>query len=136
MAAVVTFDFDDTLTQTQWDAEDECFKFFGPNQRTCRALREHINMGDDVHIVTSRTGPSMDLEGTLHPGGQPSIKLFLEKHLADVHDQLGGVHFCCGLKRDMLLELGSTKHFDDDPVELNDLPDGCAGILVSTLHGL
>ena len=134
--AVVTFDFDDTLTQTQWDNEEECFIFVGPNLSMCRMLRKHISMGDKVHIVTSRTGPSMNHEGILHPGGQPSIQAFLESHLSDVRDRLAGVHFVGGLKRQTLLELGSTKHFDDDSVELNNLPESCAGVLVTTLHGL
>jgi hypothetical protein len=134
--AVVTFDFDDTLTQTQWDNDEECFIFVGPNHQMCNVLREHVQNGDDVHIVTSRTGPSMSIEGILAAHGQPSIRMFLQEHMGDVIEQLAGVHFTGGLKRDMLVHLGSTKHFDDDCVELNGLPDTCAGILVQTLHGL
>jgi len=134
--AVVTFDFDDTLTQTRWDHEEECFIFVGPNHQMCNTLREHLASGDAVHIVTSRTGPAMNNRGFIQLHGQPSVRVFLEEHMHDVLDQLAGVHFTGGLKRDMLIELGSTKHFDDDPVELNSLPDTCAGILVQTLHGL
>ena len=31
--AVVTFDFDDTLTQTQWSNEEESFIYMGPNTK-------------------------------------------------------------------------------------------------------
>ena len=135
--AVVTFDFDDTLTLTQWDNEDECFKFIGPNMHTCIALKKHINMGDEVHIVTSRTGPDMDREGHIHMNGQPSVLSFLSGHLNDVRDKIAGVHFTSGaLKTQKLAELKASRHFDDDYCELEALPEGCVGVLVSTLHGL
>lgn len=134
--AVVTFDFDDTLTQTRWDNEEECFIFVGPNRQMCTTLRDHLKDGDVVHIVTSRTGPAVNSEGFIQPHGQPSVRMFLEEHLGDVLDMLAGVHFTGGLKRDTLIDLRSTKHFDDDPVELNNLPDNIAGVLVQTLHGL
>ena len=134
--AVVTFDFDDTLTQTRWDNDEEGFIFVGPNHSVLKTLREHIAAGDEVHIVTSRTGPSMDSEGFISQHGQPSVRLFLQEFLGDVINSLAGVHFTGGLKRDTLIQLGSTKHFDDDCVELNGLPDSCAGVLVQTLHGL
>jgi hypothetical protein len=133
--AIVTFDFDDTLTQTQWSHDEECFIFVGPNHKMCNILREHINDGDTVHIVTSRTGPTINSDGFILPHGQPSIRTFLQEHLSDVLERLAGVHFTGGLKRETLIELRSTKHFDDDSVELNNLPDSCAGVLVQTLHG-
>ena len=134
--AVVTFDFDDTLTQTQWSNEEECFIFMGPNTKILNTLREHLLLGDEVHIVTSRLGPDVDSDGQTHRWGQPSVSSFIQEHLADVQAQIKGVHFTSGnLKWATLHNLGSEKHFDDDPCELEALPPGIQGIRVETLHG-
>jgi hypothetical protein len=135
--AIVTFDFDDTLTQTQWNNEEECFMFVGPNTIICNTLREHLLLGDEVHIVTSRLGPDMNADGLSIPGhGQPSVVAFLQEHMPDVKDKLAGIHFTSGaLKWATLHDLGSEKHFDDDPCELEALPPGIHGIRVATLHG-
>ena len=135
--SVITFDFDDTLTQTQWDNEEECFVFMGPNHQMCNMLREHLAHGDTVHIVTSRIGPDMDSDGRVFPGGQPGVRAFIQEHLSDVADQICGVHFTGGTLKFMTLhELNSEKHFDDDRCELEALPPGIQGVLVTTLHGM
>lgn len=134
--AVVTFDFDDTLTQTRWDNDDECFKFVGPNRQMITQLVSQIDLGNEVHVVTSRMGPAMNKHGDTLPGGQPAILPFLREHLGDHCERLAGVHWCGGMKRDKLTELGSAHHFDDDPVELANLPDSCHGVHVPTLHGI
>ena len=135
--AVVTFDFDDTLTQTQWDPEEENFRFIGPNLVMIQALRGHLDMGDEVHIVTSRMGPANQAEETgCSFTGQPAIGPFLREHLGDDLERLTGVHFTSGdLKWKKLAELGCEKHFDDDPCELEALQPGVQGIRVPTLHG-
>ncbi len=131
--SVITFDFDDTLTQTQWDPEWEEFRFVGPNLVMLQALRAHVEMGDEVHIVTSRI---MQKPEASRPDGQPSVGAFLREHLSDVSKRLAGVHFTSGeLKWKKLVELGTEKHFDDDPCELEALPPGIQGIRVPTLHG-
>jgi hypothetical protein len=135
--AVITFDFDDTLTQTQWDPEEENFRFVGPNLAMIKILREHLNMGDEVHIVTSRMGPANQNEAenaSFH--GQPAIGPFLREHLGDDLERMTGVHFTSGaLKWKKLAELDSDRHFDDDPCELEALLPGVVGVRVSTLHG-
>lgn len=134
--AVVTFDFDDTLTQTQWDNEEECFVFIGPNTHMLNTLRDHILLGDKVHIVTSRMGPDLNSKGETQQHGQPGVVDFIQEHLSDVKDQIEGVHFTSGaLKWATLHDLGSQKHFDDDPCELEALPPGIQGVRVETLHG-
>jgi len=133
--SVVTFDFDDTLTQTQWDPEEECFLFVGPNTAMLQTLKDHLGLGNEVHVVTSRMGPEMDTEGNTWERAQPAIVPFLREHLGPDFEKVSGVHWCGSLKRDKLAELGSNRHFDDDSVELSNLPDGCSGVLVSTLHG-
>jgi len=134
---VITFDFDDTLTETQWDNDDECFKFIGPNKMMLATLRKHLRQGDKVHIVTSRHGPEMTAEGVVHNNGQPGIVEFLLEHLVDSdRRKIAGIHFTAGLKTGKLIELGSDRHFDDDFCELEALPSGCVGVRVKTLHGL
>jgi len=133
--AVITFDFDDTLTQTQWDQEEENFRFMGPNLAMIQCLRAHLDNGNDVHVVTSRMGPEMDGEGHTWSHSQPAVLPFLREHLGPDFDRLSGVHWCGGLKKGKLAELGSARHYDDDGVELSDLPEGCSGVLVPTLHG-
>jgi len=135
--AVITFDFDDTLTQTQWDPEDECFKFVGPNPVTLKVLQANLQLDNEVHVVTSRFGPEMNKDGDTWDRAQPAVLPFLREHLgpADL-EKLAGVHWCGSLKRDKLAELGADRHYDDDKVELAGLPAGCTGVLVSTLHGL
>lgn len=134
--SVITFDFDDTLTQTQWDEEMENFRFVGPNLVMLQALRAHLSMGDEVHIVTSRIGPK-DRDDTAEDWcGQPSVGSFLREHLGDVLEDIAGVHFTSGkLKWKKLVALKTEKHFDDDPCELEALPPGIQGIRVPTLHG-
>ena len=134
--AVITFDFDDTLTQTQWDPEDECFKFVGPNPVTLKVLQANLQLGNNVHVVTSRFGPEMDAEGDTWDRAQPAVLPFLREHLGPDLEKLAGVHWCGSLKRDKLAELGADRHYDDDKVELAGLPIGCTGVLVSTLHSL
>jgi len=134
---IVTFDFDDTLTETQWDNNDECYKFVGPNKSTLAFLRKHLRDGDVVHIVTSRQGPEMDPDGRVNTGGQPSVAEFLLEHLVDSdRRKIAGVHYVPGPKTDILNELNSSKHYDDDSCVLEALPSSCVGVQVKTLHQL
>ena len=131
--AVVTFDFDDTLTQTQWDEEANCFRCSGPNLVMIQALLGHLDAGDEVHIIASRIGP--EEVGTIIEPLQPAQ--FLREHLGEDLQRLAGVHFTSqDLKWRLLHRLDTDKHYDDDPVELEALPPGCHGIRVPTLHGL
>ena len=137
----VTFDFDDTLTETHWNNTSECFEYVGPNKGIMAQLRNHLRQGDEVHIVTTRQGPAIDDDGTLKSHGQPSISKFLTTHLTARDRRLiAGIHFTAGnLKTDTLLELNSIRHYDDDICELQaltDVPYQITCIHVSTLHGL
>jgi len=117
---VVTFDFDDTLLRTVSD-EDVGIREDGPNGPILMRLVDHIQAGDEVHIVTSRLER---LEGT---DDWTTVAGFLTTH------GLEGlpVHFTDGdPKTETLARLGSKKHFDDDQWEIDTLPDGCEGVLV------
>ena len=131
--ATITFDFDDTLTQTVWDEVADCFRCIGPNAAMVRALRSHLDAGDDVHVIVSRIGPELATRRVdpLVPGA------FLREHLAEDFERLSGVHFTShDLKWRLLHRLDSAKHYDDDPCELDAMPPGCIGVRVPTLHNL
>lgn len=109
---IVTFDFDDTLTQTiaEW-GEDGCLEdthFAGPHPVFVQTLKACVSNGDEVHVVTSRSDKW--LKDTL-------------KHLEEfgVLKLLAGVHHTNGeWKADWCLKNGinTDKHFDDDAEEI------------------
>jgi acid phosphatase class B len=129
---IVTFDFDDTLTQSIWDPEEETFIVVGPNFEMLDLLHMHLDKGNQVHIVTSRWET---------PENKSEILLFLlENGLEKLEKNL---HFTNGrFKAKVLDNIRGTsnnlklQHHDDDPDELEQLEDGCEGVLVSTLHGI
>jgi len=119
---VVTFDLDSTLLWTRAIRDDngnvEDTVQLGASPHTMPLLLAALDRGDEVHIVTSRLA-RLWREDTL-------------AHLREwgVLDRLAGVHFTDGaLKRDTLAALGADVHHDDDPVELENLPDDCRGVL-------
>jgi hypothetical protein len=130
---IVTFDFDDTLTMTQWDPSAERFRYVGPNRRMLLALEQHLAAGDQVHVVVARLDP----EYLDDPDSQPAPGAWLRAQLGEAAASLAGVHFTSqDLKWRLLHMLDSTKHYDDDPCEIEALPPGCTGVRVETLHGL
>jgi FMN phosphatase YigB (HAD superfamily) len=124
-AMIVTFDFDNTLTVTQFDPDDGWFtKDAGPNRVMLQSLIAHVENGNDVHIVTSRKET---------PESREEIEKFLNKN--KVFDKVSGVHFTFPeLKAGKLAELGSLRHHDDDEEEIAHLPEDCEGILVKNGH--
>ena len=122
--ALVTFDFDDTLTQTHavWGADD-CLEdtfFAGPNMVIIQALHACAANGDEVRVVTSRSDKWLsDTMQRLEDFGVLGL--------------LSGVHHTNGQwKAEWLAENGMTpvKHFDDDTEELARFPKGCETVLV------
>jgi len=128
---IVTFDFDDTLLMTRPD-EDAGIVEDGPNEENIAKMRAFLDAGHEVHIVTTRfrrqeNTPDVD------PWGRrdTSVRSFLRDH--DLLDRVAGIHFTEGVvKTDTLRRVGSQMHFDDDDVELANLPESCEGVLVPT----
>jgi len=93
---IVSFDFDHTLR----------FETGELNTTTMLDLHKHIDAGDEVWIISSR----------------PAIKEnrdFLEAFCKEHAPTVAGIRLTDGhLKIHTLNEIGSTKHFDDDPDEL------------------
>ena len=54
--ATITFDFDNTIAMSSMDIVDGevIYTFEGYNNDIVDKIREHIRLGDDVYIVTSR----------------------------------------------------------------------------------
>ena len=118
---IVSFDFDNTLTKTQWNPDDGWFTTdAGPNTRMLALLKDHLQLGNEVHIVTTRNKDKMK-----------EVTEFLVTH--GVHDDITGIHNTSGqLKVSKLTEIGVHRHFDDDHEELLNLPRGCSGVLVAS----
>jgi hypothetical protein len=120
---VITFDFDDTLLWFKaFHDEDGDFvemKPIGRNPYVVPRFEQALQNPDvSVYIVTSR-GP-----GSLGKTLKQLDALGFPDFPAD------RIRFTDGeLKRDTLAELGSQLHYDDDPVELENLPTGCKGVL-------
>ena len=121
MRQPVTFDFDDTLLQTRWDPVTEEAVECGPNLVMLQTMRAFLDMGHEVHIVTSR------VERFESSPDRTSVRDFLVEHRLHVD----GVHFTNGdSKVDTLVKLGAFRHFDDDEEELDLLPNTIEGIWV------
>ncbi len=112
---LVTFDFDDTLTQSMatWDEEGclEDSRFLGPNLFFIQVLRTCVQNGDEVRVVTSRSKKWE--KDTLE-----KLSEFGILHL------LAGVHHTDGeWKAAWMLGEGLMpgKHFDDDRLELDEI---------------
>ena len=118
----VSFDFDNTLTMTQWcDEEGWFFKDAGPNLVMVQCAHAHIAMGNEVHIITSR------MEST--KSKTDILRLLSNNGLGT---KVTGIHFTNGsLKADKIVELDISRHFDDDPDELAALPSHCDGVLIN-----
>ena len=107
MATLVTFDFDDTLTVPFKDKEGFWLSGgYQPNFDTIKILQDTSAQGHVVSIVTSR--PYTE-------GSEKKIKAFVEKYELPV-DEL--VFTNGGWKADVLEEMASILHYDDDLEEL------------------
>lgn len=107
---IVTFDFDSSLTIPQWDGY-EWFESMMPNWRNINLLKRLAKLGYEIHIVTSRDSRQMHL---LDP--KYSIENFLEDH--DLSALIKDIHYTGGDKADTLQDLGSIRHYDDSPHEI------------------
>lgn len=121
----VSFDFDDTITQTIFDLNDpHVFKKVGLNQGTLEAMRDHVKKGDEIYIVTSRKYSDeslQEIEEDLRRAG-------VSQHVRDI------IHVG-DYKATTLQRLGIELHYDDDIEEIKRIPDSIATIKVKTLHG-
>lgn len=120
---VVTFDFDDTLLYRSIEFDEDGDVMMphkivgdGRNPMGFYHLLEHLDAGDEVHIVTSRIAAKL-----------PEVEEWLQKW--GVRGRIRGVHATNMMwKVSKLKELGSSIHYDDDLEELSKLPPSIKGV--------
>ena len=131
VAAIVTFDFDDTLSLSHWGEEEDDWVYDGPYEKMMDLLRDYHKKGSKIYIVTSRHKEMQDEEGKWFrhmPKVDPPRKYFKEfqmpvwefvkKHGIPVVDVIftnGEVKAEAG---NGLVSVGSDVHHDDDPEEI------------------
>lgn len=109
---VVTFDFDDTLTITRPD-EDWGVVEVGPNTEIIEIMKNFINQGAKVYIVTSRFPGKFQRMGPARAEPEQYVEQFGLQLASDP------IYTSGELKVKTLLSLGSRLHFDDDPEEIS-----------------
>jgi 8-oxo-dGTP pyrophosphatase MutT (NUDIX family) len=112
---IVSFDFDNTIAITYIDFSDEDNpdpKFIEYNQDIVALIREHIDKGDEVYIVTSRIKA---LEAD-YP--EAEVPYHLRKlNLSEYFLPNRVFYMDGGLKTEKLLELNVDLHYDDNMEE-------------------
>lgn len=122
---VVTFDFDDTLLYRTIEFDEDGDVILphqivgdGRNPLGFHHLLDHLDAGDEVHIVTSR------MRGRL-----PEVEDWLRRW--GVRGRIAGVHATDGAwKGPRVAELGASIHYDDDQEELDHLTPPTEGQLI------
>jgi FMN phosphatase YigB (HAD superfamily) len=120
---VVTFDFDDTLSKSDFNDDTGTWKHTGPHEPMIKRIKEFINEPNtSVYVITSRYEDREDK--SLKNEDQRSVREFLDDH----NLRVDGVFFTNGQpKIETLLKLGSSMHHDDDPEDILDAQQ--AGIM-------
>ena len=125
-----SFDFDNTLVKYQ-TLEDGDVVYLGPHEKNIQLLKNLAAEGNKIIIVTSRA----KLKGEKLPWDDtPTPEEAIEEFGLPVDE----VYYTFGdLKADKLLELGVSKHWDDDEEEVEAAEAaGIEAILVPVEEGL
>ena len=108
---IYSFDFDNTLIRYH-TLEDGDVEYLGPHEGNIALLKDLAAQGNKVIIVTSRSklrGPKYEWDKAPTP----------EEAIQEFGLPVEEVHYTYGnLKADKLMELGVTKHWDDDDDEV------------------
>jgi FMN phosphatase YigB (HAD superfamily) len=129
--AIVTFDFDDTLSLSHWGEEEDDYVHDGPHQEMVDLLMDYNRKGTKIFIVTSRYKEMQDEERKWFrhfPNMTPPRKYFKEyqmpvwefvkKHGLPVQDVIFTNGDLKTKAEDGLIEIGSDIHHDDDMEEI------------------
>tara|TARA_R110000824_G_scaffold67377_2_gene174448 strand:+ start:4883 stop:5782 length:900 start_codon:yes stop_codon:yes gene_type:complete len=130
--AIVTFDFDDTISLSHWGEEEDDWVHDGPHQEMIDILMDYHKKGSNIYIVTSRHKEMQDEDGnwySLHRKRTPSKKYFKEfqtpvwefvkKNGLPIQDVIFTNGQIKAKAENGLIELGSEVHHDDDPEEIH-----------------
>ena len=127
---IYSFDFDNTLIRYH-TLEDGDVEYLGPHEENIALLKDLAAQGNKVIIVTSRSKlnrPKYDWD--LAPTPEEAIKQF-GLPVEEVHYTFGD------LKAEKLLELGVSKHWDDDEDEVAAAEEaGIEAVLVPVEEGI
>ena len=108
---IYSFDFDNTLIRYE-TLEDGDVEYLGPHEENIALLKDLVEQGHKVIIVTSRSRPTRaKFDWDKAPTPEEAIKEF-NLPVEEVYYTFGD------LKADKLLELGVSKHWDDDEDEV------------------
>ena len=103
---IITFDFDNTLTQNCYDGAPYSSIYIGPNFEMINLLKKYKEDGNTVYIVTRRIETNLLKKDVVD---------FVKFHKIIVD----GIHFTNGhFKVAKLVALRSKLHYDDDPEEI------------------
>jgi len=110
---VITFDFDDTLSLSHFDKEQDDWVHDGPHLPMIRQYKKYKNEGYKVFIITARYIDQE--EKAKNNPQQKSVEEFVEEYNLSPE----GIFFTNGnLKTDTLKSLNSSLHYDDDIEEI------------------
>jgi len=108
---IYSFDFDNTLIKYH-TLEDGDVEYLGPHEENIQLVKDLVAEGNKVVIVTSRC----KLKGEKKPWDDAPTP---EEAIIEFGLPIEEVHYTYGnLKADKLMELGITKHWDDDDDEV------------------
>ena len=121
---IYSFDFDNTLIRYH-TLEDGDVEYHGPHEENIALLKDLVAQGNKVIIVTSRSRPNKPkFEWDKAPTPEEAIEEF-SLPVEEVYYTFGD------LKAEKLLELGVSKHWDDDEDEVKAaLEAGIEAVLV------
>ena len=105
-----SFDFDNTLIKYE-TLEDGDVEYLGPHEENIAILKRLAEEGNKVIIVTSRSKLKKKMPWDNAPTPEEAIQEF-NLPVEEVYYTFGD------LKSDKLLELGVSKHWDDDEEEV------------------
>ena len=117
---IVTFDFDETLAV--WLYDDYEKQYFIPNTKSVKLMKDLSDAGFEIHIVTSRhstrSAPVIKFvreEKIIFNRGTKDEEVINIRDLVDEEN----LHFAGGYKSEILNDLQSKMHFDDDEKEFD-----------------
>tara|TARA_R110002020_G_scaffold29001_3_gene91831 strand:- start:844 stop:1344 length:501 start_codon:yes stop_codon:yes gene_type:complete len=129
---IYSFDFDSTLIRYRSDPDDPPNVVYdGPHEENIQLAKQLAAQGNKIIIVTSRMepqGPKKWWDDSPLP----------EDIISDHELPIEAVYYTNGnLKADKLLELGVSKHWDDDEEEIAAAEEaGIEAVLVPSEEGL
>ena len=104
---VYSFDFDNTLIRYE-TLEDGDVEYIGPHEENIALLKDLVEQGNKVIIVTSRSRPNKPkFDWDKAPTPEEAIQEF-NLPVEDIYYTFGE------FKAEKLLELGVSKHWDDE----------------------